>query len=520
MPCLAATSASGQYADTMPIKTGLTMLDIQIQAQFPILQGTGAPESEQTLVLLTGPDFDVANGPFSRLDAVTGGALRRAVAISRYKGQRDQSCVLLAPCAALARIVLIGCGADEDLDGPAIEAAGGQAVKALRGATHADMAFVGKCGGFAAHGALGAVLGRYEFDRYRTPDPDSPPRLQRLNLGVLAPDAVQRDWDSLKAVAAGIFRARDLVSEPPNVLTPPEFARRIETLRDLGVEVEILDASTLRSLGFGALLGVAQGSVQEARVAIMRYRGSEEAPLAFIGKGVTFDSGGISIKPAAGMDEMKTDMGGAAAVVGALEAVARRKAKAHVIGVVGLVENMLSGNAQRPGDVVRSYAGKTIEVLNTDAEGRLVLADVLAYARERFQPKLMVDLATLTGAIVVSLGHVRAGLFSNDDALAGALFQSGEETGEAVWRMPMGKAYDRQLRSDIADMKNITGRPGSAITAAQFLARFVGDTAWAHLDIAGMAWRGDAAPQCPKGATGFGVRLLDSLVRRHESRTT
>ncbi|MDL2170650.1 MULTISPECIES: leucyl aminopeptidase [Asaia] len=492
------------------------MLDIQIQAPFPILQGKGAPESEQTLVLLTGPEFDVADGPFSHLDAATGGALRRAVAISRFKGQRDQSCVLLAPCAALARIVLIGCGPEDELDIPTMEAAGGQAARAVRDTTHADLAFAGRCAAFAAHAAYGAALGRYSFDLYHTDEAENAPQLQRLHLGVAEIDAVREAWESLKAVAAGVFRARDLVSEPPNVLNPPEFARRIETLRDLGVEVEILNAAALRELGFGALLGVAQGSDQEARVAIMRYRGSDEAPLAFIGKGVTFDSGGISIKPAAGMDEMKTDMGGAAAVVGALEAVARRKAGVHVIGVVGLVENMLSGNAQRPGDVVRSYAGKTIEVLNTDAEGRLVLADVLAYAKARFAPRLMVDLATLTGAIVVSLGHVRAGLFSNDDALANALFEAGETTGEAVWRMPMGKAYDRQLRSDIADMKNITGRPGSSITAAQFLARFVGDTPWAHLDIAGVAWRSDAAPQCPKGATGFGVRLLDALVRHHE----
>ncbi len=290
-----------------------------------------------------------------------------------------------------------------------MEAAGGQAAKAVRDTTHADLAFAGRCAAFAAHAAYGAALGRYSFDLYHTDEAENAPQLQRLHLGVEHPETVQLEWESLRAVAQGVFSARNLVSEPPNVLTPPEFARRIEGLRDLGVEVEILDAAKLAELGFGALLGVAQGSDQEARVAIMRYRGSEDAPLAFIGKGVTFDSGGISIKPAAGMDEMKTDMGGAAAVVGALEAVARRKARTHVIGVVGLVENMLSGNAQRPGDVVRSYAGKTIEVLNTDAEGRLVLADVLAYANKRFQPRLMVDLATLTGAIVVTLAMCARG---------------------------------------------------------------------------------------------------------------
>lgn len=494
------------------------MLDIQIQAPFPLLQGTGAPESEQTLVFLTSTNFDVANDAFSHLDAATGGALRRAVAISRYQGKRDQSCILLAPCAAFARIVLIGCGPEDELDAPVMEAAGGQAARAVRDASHASLAFAGRCQAFAAVAIYGAVLGRYSFDLYRSVEPETASPLQRLVVGVDAPETVQSEWNALNAVAKGVFSARDLVSEPPNVLNPQEFARRIEKLRDLSIEVEILDTSALHKLGFGALLGVAQGSDQEARLAIMRYRGSEDSPLAFIGKGVTFDSGGISIKPAAGMDEMKTDMGGAAAVIGAMEAIARRKAKAHVVGLVGLVENMVSGNAQRPGDIVRSYAGKTIEVLNTDAEGRLVLADVLAYAKDRFQPRLMIDLATLTGAIVVSLGHVRAGLFSTDDTLATDLFESGEITGEAVWRMPMGKDYDRQLRSDIADMKNITGRPGSAITAAQFLARFVGETPWAHLDIAGVAWRSDTVAQCPKGATGFGVRLLDALVHRHEVR--
>ncbi|AOX15924.1 leucyl aminopeptidase [Kozakia baliensis] len=493
------------------------MLDIQIQAPFPILQGAGAPESEQSLVLLTSTNFDVADGPFAHLDAATGGALRRAVAISGYKGEREQSCVLLAPCAALARLVLIGCGADEELDANAVEAAGGQAAQALKNTTHADIAFAGRSADYAAHAAYGAVLNQYRFDLYHSPEAEPKPRLQRLTLGVKEVEAAQTQWRALEAVAQGVIRARDLVTEPPNVLTPPEFARRIETLRDLGVDVEVMDSAALRELGFGALLGVAQGSEQEARLVVMRYRGSEEAPLAFIGKGVTFDSGGISIKPAAGMDEMKTDMGGAATVVGLLEAVARRKARTHVIGLVGLVENMVSGNAQRPGDVVKSYSGQTIEVLNTDAEGRLVLADVLAYARDRFQPRFMVDLATLTGAIVVSLGHARAGLFSNDDALAEKLFALGENVGENVWRMPMGKAYDKLLRSDIADMKNITGRPGSAITAAQFLARFVKDTPWAHLDIAGVAWRSDAAPLCPKGATGFGVRLLDALVQAHET---
>ena len=298
------------------------------------------------------------------------------------------------------------------------------------------------------------------------------------------------------------------------MLSPPVFAERIEPLSALGLQIEVLGPAAMAELGFGALLGVAQGSEHEARTVIMRWNGADAAdtPLAFVGKGVTFDSGGISIKPAAGMEDMKWDMAGAAAVVGLMAALAGRRAAVNAIGIVGLVENMLSGRAQRPGDVVKSHSGQTIEVLNTDAEGRLVLADILWYAKERFQPRCMVDLATLTGAIIVGLGHEHAGLFSNDDALAQGLLDAGLASGEALWRMPLGKAYDKLLRSDIADMKNIGGRPGGAITAAQFLQRFVGSVPWAHLDIAGMAWSGKDAPGKPKGATAFGVRLLDRLV--------
>jgi leucyl aminopeptidase len=318
-------------------------------------------------------------------------------------------------------------------------------------------------------------------------------------------------------VVHGIFLARDLASEPANILTPIEMATRIETLRDLGIEVDILGPEEMLKLGFGSLMGVAQGSANKPRTVIMQWNGGKagEKPLAFIGKGVTFDTGGISIKPAAGMEDMKWDMAGSAAVTGLMAALAGRKAPVNVVGLVGLVENMPGDNAQRPGDVVKSYSGQTIEVLNTDAEGRLVLADVLWYCQEKFDPRFMIDLATLTGAIIVGLGHEHAGLFSNNDELVGKLLAAGLATGEKLWRLPMGPEYDKQLKSDIADMKNITGRPGGSITAAQFLARFINEKPWAHLDIAGTAWSTKDLPTVPKGASGFGVRLLDRLIADH-----
>ena len=280
--------------------------------------------------------------------------------------------------------------------------------------------------------------------------------------------------------------------------------------------MEVLGPEELAKLGFGALLGVAQGSVHEPRLVVLQWKGAEAGqPLAFVGKGVTFDSGGISIKQAAGMEDMKWDMAGAAAVIGLMATLARRKAWVNAVGLVGLVENMPSGAAQRPGDVVKTYSGQTVEVINTDAEGRLVLADVLWYCQQRFEPRFMIDLATLTGAMIVSLGHDFAGFFSNDDALAQQLVEAGTATGEKLWRMPMGEAYDKEIKSDIADMKNVGGRPGGAITAAQFLLRFVNGRKWAHLDIAGTAWASKDAPRVPKGATAFGVRLLDQLVARH-----
>jgi leucyl aminopeptidase len=372
----------------------------------------------------------------------------------------------------------------------------------------------------AASVAMGAALKSYRFDRYRTTEKeDDKPKVERIAIAVADAARAKAAFAPMQAVADGVFLTRDLVSEPPNVLTPVECAERCRALTKLGVEVEILGPKEMRKLGFGALLGVAQGSAQEPRMVVMKWmgaaRGKKGKPIAFIGKGVTFDTGGISIKPAGGMEDMKWDMAGAGTVIGLMAALAGRRAKADVVGLVGLVENMPSGTAQRPGDVVTSASGQTIEVINTDAEGRLVLADVIHHCIEKFDPRFMVDLATLTGAIIIALGHEHAGLFSNDDTLAARIEAAGRATGETAWRMPLGEAYDKQIKSDIADMKNVGGRPGGSITAAQFIQRFVQGRPWAHLDIAGTAWSSKDTATAPKGATAYGVRLLDRLVAEH-----
>jgi leucyl aminopeptidase len=334
-------------------------------------------------------------------------------------------------------------------------------------------------------------------------------------------DAVAAQFAPLSAVAEGVFMTRDLVSEPANVLTTSEFAARLEEMRTLGIEVEVLDEDALHALGMGALLGVGQGSESPSKVVVMQWRhgAPDAAPLALIGKGVVFDTGGISIKPAGGMEDMTMDMGGAAVVSGVMRALALRNAPANVVGLVGLVENMPDGRAQRPGDIVRSMKGDTIEVINTDAEGRLVLADVMWYAQDRFAPAAMIDLATLTGAIIVALAHENAGVFSNNDALCKDFLAAAAAENEGAWRMPLGKAYDDMLKSNNADMKNVGGREGGSITAAQFLQRFVKpETPWIHLDIAGTALTKSETALAPKGATGWGVRALNRLIRdRFES---
>ena len=365
----------------------------------------------------------------------------------------------------------------------------------------------------AAELAFGAVLNSYEFNTYFTKK-DQPETEAHLAICHPDPTAAQNAFDALSKLANGIGFARDLVYEPANHLYPMAFAQRCEALRDLGLEVEILREETLAELGMGALLGVGQGSVRESAVVVMRWNGGgDEAPLALVGKGVCFDTGGISLKPPKGMEDMKWDMGGAAAVAGAMCALAGRGVKQNVIGFLGLVENMPDGNAQRPGDVETAMSGQTIEVINTDAEGRLVLADVLTYAQQQYSPSAIVDFATLTGAIIVSLGKEYAGLFSNNDALASQLIAAGEKTAEKCWRMPIGEAYHGQLKSHIADMKNIGGPWGGSITAACFLEKFIeNDTPWAHIDIAGKAWSDKAQPGVPSGGTGFGVQLVNALI--------
>jgi leucyl aminopeptidase len=379
-----------------------------------------------------------------------------------------------------------------------------------------DVASLGLDADATARVALAAALRSWRLDRYRTRLKDKhKPTLGEIVVVGGAKDAQQRYAARWAPVVEGVSLTRELVTEPANILYPESFVERCQHLADLGVELEILDERQMKTLGMGALLGVAQGSVRDARLLVLRWNGGKKGapPLAFVGKGVTFDTGGISIKPAAGMEAMKWDMGGAGAVAGALKALALRKARANVVGICGMVENMPGGNAQRPGDVVTTMSGQTVEVINTDAEGRLVLADAIAYVQRTFKPATVIDLATLTGAILVSLGREWAGLFSNNEELAAALLEAASETGDKLWRMPLAEPFDRMIDSPIADMKNVGPREGGSITAAQFIKRFVENgVKWAHIDMAGKAWAEKASETYDKGATGYGVRLLDQFV--------
>ncbi len=490
------------------------MLDIAFAR--PTLPKSGA------LVLLVG-EGEVPSGLWKQADEATGGAIARAFSAAQFKGGKGKTCIVLAPGAGLSHVVAVGLGKPAELTSRVLNEAGGHAAAALLREPAAVVATGTLQPAGVAEVAFGAALRAYRFDRYRTKEkPEEKPKLKKLSLLTDEPPRAKSAWEQLRPVAEGVFLARDLVSEPPNVLNPVEMAERCRKLSELGLKVDVLGPREMSRLGFGALLGVAQGSVNEPRMVVMQWNGTsgngrktKSKPAAFIGKGVTFDTGGISIKPAGGMEDMKWDMAGAGTVVGLMAALAGRKAKVDAVGLVGLVENMPSGTAQRPGDVVKSYSGQTIEVINTDAEGRLVLADVLWYCQQKFDPHFMVDLATLTGAMIVALGHEYAGMFSNDDALAQKLLAIGHATDEKVWRLPLDDAYDRLLKSDIADMKNIGGRPAGSISAAQFIKRFVNDKPWAHLDIAGVAWSTKDAPCVPKGATAFGVRLLDRLMAEH-----
>jgi leucyl aminopeptidase len=455
------------------------------------------------------------------LNLAMAGGLERALAGARFDGSAGQTLLLPAPHGLVAdRLLLVGVGEAGAFDAAAAETFGAAAFQALKASGSKTLVLkLGEAAAeLAARAAFGVRLASYRFDKYRTTEPaDKQPSLAQARVEAGEPKAAKKAYQPLDALADGIFLTRDLVSEPANVLHPEEFARRAAKLERLGVEVEILGEKEMKKLGMGALLGVGQGSVRESQLVVLRWRGGEDPdaqPLAFIGKGVCFDTGGISLKPAEGMEDMKWDMGGAGAVAGLMCALAGRKAKVNVVGLLGLVENMPDGAAQRPGDVVVSLSGQTIEVINTDAEGRLVLADALTYCQDRFKPALMVDLATLTGAVIVALGHDYAGLFCNNDPLAEALAKAGTAEGEWLWRLPLPKSYEKQIESAAADMKNVGGRPGGSITAALFLQRFVKDTPWAHLDIAATAWRKPSQnPTIPEGASGFGVRLLDRFVR-------
>lgn len=461
-----------------------------------------------------------------RLDEQCVGQLTRAMAASRFTGKSGQTLMVPAPSGLDAqRVLLVGLGKPEKLDLLAAEGFGGTAIAhLLTGGDKLVTILVDAIDGmalssaaeFAAQAAAGARLRSYRFDKYRTREKDEDkPSVEKLVVVTADSSEAKRRFARLDNVIDGVFLTRDLASEPANVIFPESLAEQAKGLAEHGVDVEVLGEKQMRKLGMGALLGVGQGSERDSQMVVMRWMGAKDetvAPVAFVGKGVTFDSGGISIKPAANMEDMKWDMGGAAVVIGLMKALALRSAKVNAVGVVGLVENMPSGSAQRPGDVVTSMSGQTIEVINTDAEGRLVLADALWYTQDRFKPQAMVDLATLTGAIIVSLGDQYAGLFSNDDGLADQLTGAGKAVGEKLWRMPLDDPYDKQIKSDIADMKNVGGKEGGSITAAMFLKRFVKETKWAHLDIAGVTWAGKDAPVTPKGASGFGVRLLDRLV--------
>ena len=455
------------------------------------------------------------------------GVLANAIKIARFSGKAKSVVDVLAPAGApVDRILVTGVGDDKELSETSWAALGGLVRSRVAGEKSVSVIMSGDgmeiSPEASAAFAQGFVLRAYDFDKYKTrkkddnPD-DKNPGAQKVALMVASAAKSRSAWQTAEAVARGVMLARDLVNEPANILGPVEFAARAEALTALGVEVEILTEKEMKKLGMGALLGVAQGSVRPPRLAVMKWNGgkAKDKPVAFIGKGVVFDTGGISIKPSGGMEDMKGDMGGAAAVTGLMHALAARKAKANVIGIIGLVENMPDGNAQRPGDIVTSMSGQTIEVINTDAEGRLVLADALWYCKEKYEPVFMINLATLTGAILVALGQQYAGMFSNNDDLAGRLFEAGETTGEKVWRMPMGAEYDKLIDSKFADMKNVGGRFAGSITAAQFLQRYVGDVAWAHLDVAGTAMSSPATDTNQSWGSGYGVRLLDRLVAAH-----
>jgi leucyl aminopeptidase len=478
-----------------------------------ILSSATRPAEAQCLVFLFAKDAPITP-PVSAQSLV-----RDAAASGRFGGEAGAALDLYVnEGEAVLHLLLVGTGSKSATD---MEKAGATISARLltSGTVHVAVDGSGHDAGALAHLALAAQLRAWRIDTYRTKLTEKQkPTLATLTL-VSEADGLAAGLAEMDALAQGVMFTRELVAEPANILYPESFVARCQPLADLGIEISVLDEADMAALGMGALLGVAQGSIRKPRLLALRWDGTggtQPKPLCFVGKGVTFDTGGISIKPAAGMEDMKWDMGGAGAVAGVMKALALRKANAHVVGICGLVENMPDGNAQRPGDIVTTMSGQTVEVLNTDAEGRLVLCDAIWWAQQTYQPDTLIDLATLTGAMIVALGHEHGGLFSNDEELADRLLVAGQTTGDKLWRFPLSDAYDKLLDSPIADIKNIGPRYAGSITAAQFIKRFVKDgVKWAHLDIAGMVWADKPGLTWDKGATGYGVRILDELVRSH-----
>lgn len=488
----------------------------RIKISIPVTFASSVPQGSSTIILPLGKNQSIETATQSLSDDADA-ALKRAADAGRFEGDRGSIVeIVVETDAGARRVVLVGIGNGDDTE--SFEKAGGAVMAKLATSGDSGLCFDAREAGAGDAGsrmAFGALQRSWCLDSYRTKMPaKSKPTIAQLTVVTDEDEAV--GWDRYQAVYDGIALARELVTEPPNVIHPTGFVERCQPLAELGVTIETLDKNQMTALGMGALLGVSQGSLQAPHLLVMRWDGTDGAqqkPVAFVGKGVTFDTGGISLKPGPGMEDMKFDMGGAAAVAGTIRTLAGRKAKAHVVGVCGLVENMPSGNAQRPSDIVTTMAGQTVEVLNTDAEGRLVLCDAMHWVQEEYSPEVMVDLATLTGAMIIALGHEHGGCFSNDDGLADQLLGAGTVSGDKLWRLPLDKAYDKLIDSPIADIKNVGPREAGSITAAQFLQRFVQDgVKWAHLDIAGTVWRKSASHLWDKGATGYGVRLLDRFI--------
>ncbi|MGL5838399.1 MAG: leucyl aminopeptidase [Sphingorhabdus sp.] len=507
---LALTSTAAPLAAQNIVGSGVEVATVGNSQTRPVEFTNRIGNDGALVIVMTSPEL-----PETGVDPGTAAAIRSAITAAKYEG-KEGSNLSLRGIGRYARIHLIG-AAGEGNAANRMRAAGGKAAQDLKDEAQTISIVGGLSTADAAAVALGYNLGQYRFDRYKTVGKTAPP-VQKVSIVTAEPNAADAEWKSRgRAMVDGVTLSRDLATEPANVIYPESFVARVrEAFAGVGnVKIEVLDEPAMRRLNMGSIVGVGQGSRRPSRIMLIEYSGGSGSPLAFVGKGITFDSGGISIKPAAGMWEMKADMSGAASAVGAVLSLAKSKAPVNVIAVAALAENMPGGNAQRPGDVVRTMSGKTIEVLNTDAEGRLVLADANEYVASTRKPAGIVNIATLTGSIVTALSDEYAGLFARDESLATALVNAGKTTGEEVWRMPLHKNYVEEMKSDIADIKNVVegGGPGASL-GATFIGFFVDEKMpWAHLDIAGVNWADKADPLTPKGASGWGVRVLDELAR-------